>query len=409
LQRFLRQSQSSDPEKRRLFVLDESSLASTRQVNDFFKRLAPRDRVLLVGDTRQHEAVDAGRPFLQMQDAGMRTAHLDQIVRQSDPGLKQVVESLATGNTDDAVNRLTEQQRIHEIPDTDQRLKTVAGEYLKDPDKSLVVSPDNQSRLEINRHIHESLQAQGRIGSQDHTLTILVNRHELTGADREWADRYDAGDVIRYTRGSSRIGIKEGEYATVVRIDERQNLLTVRREDGKQITYDPKRLQGVNVYHREERQFSKDERVQFTAPFKNRQVANRELGHIEKIDSGGNLRLRLESGKTIDFNLRKHPPLDYGYAMTSYTSQGQTVDRVIVHVPAKGMNSSDLVNQRFAYVALSRARIDAQVYTNDASTLAERLGRDVSKTAALEQGHIRQPSLEVPKEQHQRVQEQAQI
>ena len=169
LQRFLRQRQAPDPSKRRLFVLDESSLASTRQVNDFLKRLAPKDRVLLVGDTRQHQAVDAGRPFQQMQEAGMRTAHLDQIVRQRDPELKQVVESLATGNTDDAVKRLIEQQRVHEIPDTDQRLKTVAGEYLKDPDTSLVVSPDNQSRLAINRHIHESLQAQGRIGSQDHT------------------------------------------------------------------------------------------------------------------------------------------------------------------------------------------------------------------------------------------------
>ena len=67
------------------------------------------------------------------------------------------------------------------------------------------------------------------------------------------------------------------------------------------------------------------------------------------------------------------------------------------------------MNQRFAYVALSRARIDAQVYTNDASTLAERLGRDVSKTAAVEQGHFRQTGHLAPKEGHQRVQEQAQV
>ena len=58
LQRFLRQKQAADPAKRRLFVLDESSLASTRQVNDFLKRLAMKDRVLLVGDTRQHQAVE---------------------------------------------------------------------------------------------------------------------------------------------------------------------------------------------------------------------------------------------------------------------------------------------------------------------------------------------------------------
>ena len=141
----------------------------------------------------------------------------------------------------------------------------------------------------------------GALWGVGHTLTILVNRHELTGADREWADRYDPGDVIRYTRGSSRVGVKEGEYATVVNIDRPENLLTVRREDGKQITYDPKRLQGVNVYHREERQFSQNERVQFTAPFKRGQVANRELGHIEKIDSGGNLRLRFTHSKLCSY------------------------------------------------------------------------------------------------------------
>ena len=149
--------------------------------------------------------------------------------------------------------------------------------------------------------------------------------------------------------------------------------------------------------------------MQFTAPFKSQRVANRELGHIEKIDSGGNLRLRLESGRTINFNLREHPHLDHGYAMTSYTSQGQTVDRVIVHVPAKGMNTSDLVNQRFAYVALSRARIDAQIYTNDASTLGDRLGRDVSKTAAVQAEDLRQPGNVAVKETVQKVQELAQL
>ena len=141
----------------------------------------------------------------------------------------------------------------------------------------------------------------------------------------------------------------------------------------------------------------------------NARIANRELGKVEKIDSAGNIRLRLESGKTAQFNLRDHPHLDYGYAMTSYTSQGQTVDRVIVHVPAKDMASPELVNQRFAYVAVSRARIDAQVYTNDASTLAERLSRDVSKKAAMQAEDFHQSGRLAPKEGHQSVQEQAQV
>ena len=78
-------------------MLDESSLASTRQVHEFLNRLHLNDRVLLVGDRRQHEAVEAGRPFAQLQDAGMRTVKLEEIVRQKDPELKQIVEQLARG------------------------------------------------------------------------------------------------------------------------------------------------------------------------------------------------------------------------------------------------------------------------------------------------------------------------
>ncbi len=56
-----------------MHVLDESSLASTKQIQEFVNRLHPYDCVLLVGDRRKHEAVEAGRPFAQLQDAGMKT------------------------------------------------------------------------------------------------------------------------------------------------------------------------------------------------------------------------------------------------------------------------------------------------------------------------------------------------
>jgi conjugative relaxase-like TrwC/TraI family protein len=72
-------------DQKRLYVLDESSLASTKQMHTFLERLGPDDRVLLVGDVRQHEAVDAGRPYHRLQEAGIRTAHLDEILRQRDP------------------------------------------------------------------------------------------------------------------------------------------------------------------------------------------------------------------------------------------------------------------------------------------------------------------------------------
>src|SRR6202011_574355 len=81
-------------EQKHFYLVDESSLASTNQMREFLSRIGANDHVLLIGDTRQHQGVEAGRPFEQLQQAGMCTARLDEIVRQKDPALKSVVELL---------------------------------------------------------------------------------------------------------------------------------------------------------------------------------------------------------------------------------------------------------------------------------------------------------------------------
>ncbi len=181
----------------------------------------PNDRVLLVGDRRQHEAVEAGRPFAQLQDAGMVTVRLEEIVRQKDQELKQVVEQLARGQVHEAVENLDRQGRVHEIPDHDERITAIAKEYANSPERTLVVSPDNRSRMEINERIHAELQDRGIVSNTEHQIRTLVPRQDMTGADRTWAERYEVGDVLRYSRASKETGIGKGEYAQVKSIDAR--------------------------------------------------------------------------------------------------------------------------------------------------------------------------------------------
>jgi conjugative relaxase-like TrwC/TraI family protein len=154
LQRHLVRGEQPDAGEKKLYVLDESSLASTRQMHEFMERLHARDRVLLVGDTRQHEAVEAGRPFAQLQESGMRTMRLEGIVRQKDPELKQAVEQLARGQVGAAVDSLDRQGRVHEVKGYEERITAIAREYAKSPESTLVVSPDNLSRTQINQRIH---------------------------------------------------------------------------------------------------------------------------------------------------------------------------------------------------------------------------------------------------------------
>ncbi|PYV66427.1 MAG: hypothetical protein DMG97_29630 [Acidobacteria bacterium] len=316
-------------------------------------------------------ASGAGRPFAQLQDAGMKTVKLEEIVRQKDPELKQVVEQLAQGEVLEAIQNLDRQGRVHEIQGHDERIAAIAKDYAKSPENTLVISPDNRSRIEINER-------------EDHHIRTLVPRQDLTGADRTWAERYEVGDVLRYSRASKETGIGKGAYAQVKSIDVPKNWLTVELQDGTQRTYDPCRQQGVSVFREEMRSFSVGDRIQLTAPANKPKVANRELGTIESIDGDGRLRLKMDAAGAVELDPCKHPHLDHGYAMTSHSSQGQTADRVLIHVDTE-LAAKDLLNSRMAYVSVSRGRHDAQIYTNNAQTLGQELSRDVSHSHAIQQ------------------------
>ena len=80
---------------------------------------------------------------------------------------------------------------------------------------------------------------------------------------------------------------------------------------------------------------------------------------------------------------------DHGYAVTSHSSQGLTSERVLVNMDTNV--HPELISTRFAYVSVSRASQDAQIYTNDAATLAESLSRDVTKASAIDFGKAQSP------------------
>ncbi len=324
LQKFLRRREGPPEYHSRLFVLDESSLASTKNIHTFFARLEAQDKVLLVGDIKQHQAVEAGSPFEQFQRHGMETAKLDKIVRQRDARLRQVVKKLSANQVKEAVDNLHKQGRVVEIADNAKRLLGIANAYCKSPDNTLVISPANKERGLLNALIHRQLQQEGR-----------VSRNEIT----------------------------------------------VQMEDGREVTYNPARLSGVNVYQERDRAFSEGDRIQFRAPFAEHRIANGELGTIKEFKDE-ELTVTLDSGREIGFEGERFRHIDHGYAVTSYSSQGHTVDRVLVNADA---NESDLLlNQRMGYVAISRAREDVLLFTNSADQLRASLDRSVDKEMAIE-------------------------
>jgi len=95
--------------------------------------------------------------------------------------------------------------------------------------------------------VREELKANGTLALEDHKFSVLVQRQDMTGADRSWASHYEINDIVRYARGSKAIGIDAATYASIIAINPTANQLTVEKGTGELATYDPRRLTGVSV------------------------------------------------------------------------------------------------------------------------------------------------------------------
>lgn len=400
IQLFLRRRKEPATQSR-LFVLDESSLASTKHIHKLFRLLEPDDKVVLVGDVRQHQAVEAGSPFQQLQEHDMTTAALTEIVRQPVEEQKQIVEDLAVRNTPAAVAALISRGKVIEIADERERFEAIAQDYCKDPTDTLVISPGNRERYELNLLIHRELQREGIVSRNDQQTTVYVARPDMTGPERTFANSYRPfDDIIRYNSASKVHNVKAGDHARVIDTDHETNRITVRFLNGRKLTYNPTRLSGVSVYYEAERAFAEGDRLQIRAPFREKRIANGELGTITKIEPN-QIRLAMDSGREVSVDLRKFRHLDYGYAVTSHSAQGLTFDRVLVN--ADTQESARLLNSRTAYVAISRARYDALIYTDSTQKLSDALSREIEKETAL--GAIKEDERERTQDREQVIKE----
>jgi hypothetical protein len=316
----------------------------------------------------------------------MQTSQLDKIVRQKDLELLKAVEHFSRNETAIGVKLLQQQGRVTEIEDRDQRFQAIAKDYAASPENTIIVSPDNASRRQINQVVRAELQRLGRLDKEEHSVRLLVPRSDLTGADRGWAGRYQVGDILHYGRGSRELKIDGGTYARVVARDPTANLLVVETEGGEHATYDPSRLRGITAYRAVGSPFAIGDRIQFTAPNRALGIANRDLGTLRQIGEDGTMTVYMDGSKVkiVTFDPREMRHFDHGYTITSHSSQGLTAERVLINIDTS--THSELINSRFAYVSVSRASHDAQIYTNHSAALAEKLIRDVSKASAIDLG-----------------------
>jgi conjugative relaxase-like TrwC/TraI family protein len=390
-----------------IWFVDESSLVSTEKANRILKaaREAGIERLVFVGDQGQHQSIEAGAPLRQFLTEGMPVATLQEIRRQHDPELREAVR-MAHDDGRAAFDLLQEQGRITEIPDVNRRYRQIAADYLagiETKQQTLVVSPGNDERKALNAEIRGLLVERGHVKKRGVEHEILVRR-DLTPAQIAHFGSYQAADVIRVSgsRVQQRQGFGRDTYVTVEAVNRDAKCLTLRTDDGRKIEASPVRWRDGNevaaeVYTPEKRTLAAGDHIQFRRPDNRRDIANGEFAIVLAIGSQ-QARIRFEGKEqrelTLPLSALRH--VDYGYTVTSFSSQGSTVDKVIVNDDS--MRGARLVNREQEYVSVSRAKIDARIYTDDAEALRRAVSRDPKKAIALEAVKQR-PTQELKPEQ----------
>ena len=375
--------------RKTVLVVDEGSLASTVQARDLLRiaRELRIPRVVLVGDSKQLDAVDAGKPFAQLQAAGMKTAVMDEIMRQRDPALREAVEASLKGDIVRAFERLG--SNVAEVK-ADNIAGAVAARWLRlDPDgreRTGVMAPSHALRQEINGHIRARLAREGRIHGPAMHSERLVSRG-FTNAEKALAANYAPGDVVAFHRPYRRIGVEKGDERLVAGVDHRGRAVLLDDGSGGTVAWKPGeiggRRGGSEVYRREGIELRAGDRVRWTRNDAGLGLVNSRTAEVAAVNDG-RVTFRLEDGRTVELggNDPQLRHLDHAWASTVHAFQGRTVDKVIAAMEARHPN---LTTQKSFYVEISRARDRAELVTDDAAELRARLQAATGeRIAALE-------------------------
>ena len=390
---------------RQLWIVDEASLVGARAMTALLAGAAMQNaRMLLVGDEKQLGSVEAGRAFAQLQEAGMPTFRLTEIVRQTNLATREAVyEALRAdaGRAMAAIERgggqVVELKGATREAGEQDRRAFLARRYAEltpaERERTVLADPSREGRAELNHEVREALRARGELRGPSLELDILLPKG-LTAGEQRHPVFYQRGDVVSFRRDLTprqQDPLEKESHYTVVGIDQHGDRLQLQKEDGGFVTWRPGLCgaRDVEVYRTAQRELAAGDRIVWTRNQPAIGAVNSQPGVVTAVDPRRGTFTIEQRGRriTLDRTAREARHLDHGYAQTAHKLQGRTADRALIHAEHWRLN---LVNQRSFYVLVSRAKDGVTLVTSDRAGLIDAIReRSGERQAALDQPELR--------------------
>jgi conjugative relaxase-like TrwC/TraI family protein len=341
----------------RVLLVDEAGLISVPQMLALCRLAAKHDnRIVLVGDPKQHHAVEAGDALRCLQKfARVPVARLEQIRRQRDPAYREAVAALARGNAYEAFRCFERLGAVKEIPRERDLFRIAAADYVQTVaagKRCLAISPVWSEIRQFTTAVRAQLRTVGTLAEAERICGVVSPLH-WTREERRRVENYRPGDVLVFHRPSH--GFLKHELVTVLRRQDRW--LEVERADGVKRWLEPGRAFGFEVGERHDLPVSVGDRLLIRANAKPLRLKNGDIAEVAGLGDDGVI--HLQDGRRIPAYFRQ---FTHGYATTSHAAQGKTVDRGILLMGDEAMVAADL---KQAYVSNSRFRESQMIYTTD--------------------------------------------
>jgi conjugative relaxase-like TrwC/TraI family protein len=371
-----------------VIIVDEAGQIGGRQMSELLRLARERKaRVILSGDTRQHGAVEASDALLAIErHSGVKPVQLHTIRRQ-DPArgrdkkertqikqYRKAVEVAAAGKLAESFERLDKMGAVVSCGLGEQADK-LADEYVRlaeEKASAVVVSQTWAEVHRVNSKVRDALKSKGLLGANDVTVQAL-DKLDLTDAQKRDKRFYPPDAVIVFNQKVRQTG--PGVRGKLAGIREANILVEI---DGKCVTVSNKVLNKITVCLPREISVAQGDKLHLKANRKlasGARVTNGELVAVKSVKADG--KIELTDGRVLDKSFREFLP---GYAVTSYGSQGKTVDYVLF----SDSTVRAATNAQQWYVTISRGRRGVRIFTPDKIQLRENLVRSGHRPLALE-------------------------
>ncbi len=364
-----------------IWWIDEAGLVSGRdmaRVAELAQRIGVT-KVVLSGDTEQHRSVERGDALRILEKyADLKTATISQIQRQEGV-YKEAVEDLANGKMKEAFEKLDSIDAIREI-DSMERYRMLADEYItakREGATSLVISPTHSEIRKVTELVRQRLKEDGHL--QNEQAIEILKRVDTTDALRADTRSYREGWLLEMNRNAG--GYQARDRFTVEEI--LPSSLIVRDNIGKQHEFDVQKLcKSFEIFEREEIGLAPGDMIRISRNGHTVDDRHHEYNGSLHTLAGFTVEgdLLLAGGKVIS---RDYGHLTWGYAHTSHTAQGETVERVFI---AESSESFAAANRQQFYVSVSRGKKVVQVYTDDREELLDAVQANSHRLSAMDIG-----------------------